>query len=253
MAREGNRGLVIPTLMAVGGLVVLIGLGVWQLERKAWKEGLIATLAARLSARPVAIPPPLRWPALRQDNDEFRRVTFSVEFRPGEEALVYATGSALRADIKEPGYWVFAPARLAGGGTVVVNRGFIPAARKELTNRGQDAAQSGEAGIIDVTGIMRWPEQRGLFTPADDTRGNVWYARDPASMSAAKNWGSVAPFYIDMEAPQPAGGLPRVAPVTSIRLTNNHLQYALTWFGLAAGLAGVYLVWVFGRRRKRAT
>jgi surfeit locus 1 family protein len=241
-----KRGLVFPTVFALGGIVVLIGLGVWQLERLQWKEGLIATLAARLAAGPVALPPPPRWPALTQANDEFRRVNFSADFTTGQEALVYATGTALRSDVKGPGYWVFAPARLAGGGTVIVNRGFVPADRKAAESRPQSAAD----GVVDVTGLMRWPEPRGMFTPNDDARGNVWYARDPAAIAAAKGWGAVAPFYIDMEAPQRQGGLPRVAPIRTITLTNNHLQYALTWFALAAGLAGVYLVWLFGRRRR---
>jgi surfeit locus 1 family protein len=246
MTDDRKRGLVFPTVFALGGIVVLIGLGVWQLERLQWKEGLIATLAARLAAGPVALPPPPRWPALTQANDEFRRVNFSADFTTGQEALVYATGTALRSDVKGPGYWVFAPARLAGGGTVIVNRGFVPAERKAAESRPQSAAD----GVVDVTGLMRWPEPRGMFTPNDDTRGNVWYARDPAAIAAAKGWGAVAPFYIDMEAPQRQGGLPRVAPIRTITLTNNHLQYALTWFALAAGLAGVYLVWLFGRRRR---
>jgi surfeit locus 1 family protein len=246
MTDDRTRGLVGPTLFALGGIAVLVGLGVWQLERLQWKEGLIATLTARLAAPPVALPPPPRWPAMTQAEDEFRRVNFSADFAAGQEALVYATGSALRTDVKGPGYWIFAPARLAGGGTVIVNRGFVPADRKAPQSRPQSVAD----GVVDVTGLMRWPEPRGLFTPGDDARGNVWYARDPAAMAAAKGWGAVAPFYVDMEAPQPPGGLPRVAPIKTITLRNNHLQYALTWFALAAGLAAVYLVWLRGRRRR---
>lgn len=144
MTDDRKRGLVFPTVFALGGIVVLIGLGVWQLERLQWKEGLIATLAARLAAGPVALPPPPRWPALTQANDEFRRVNFSADFTTGQEALVYATGTALRSDVKGPGYWVFAPARLAGGGTVIVNRGFVPADRKaaEVARKARPTAWS---------------------------------------------------------------------------------------------------------------
>jgi surfeit locus 1 family protein len=248
MTDDRKRGLVFPTLFALGGIAVLVGLGVWQLERLGWKEGLIATLSARLAAPPVALPPPPRWPAMTQANDEFRRVNFSADFTGGQEALVYATGTALRSDVKGVGYWIFAPARLAGGGTVIVNRGFVPADRKAPESRPQSAVD----GVVDITGLMRWPEPRGMFTPGDDARGNVWYARDPAAIAAAKGWGAVAPFYVDMEAPQRAGGLPRVASITTITLRNNHLQYALTWFALAAGLACVYLVWLRGSRRKPA-
>ena len=240
-----RRGIVFPTAVAVTGCAVLIALGVWQLERRAWKDSLTAALSERIAAAPQSLPPPARWPSLDAQRDEFRRVTFTAEFQPGQEALVYATTSALRPDVKGYGYWVFAPARLPGGDIVVVNRGFVPADRKDA------ASHAPPSGSVAIAGLMRWPEARGLFTPADDPRGNVWYVRDPAAIAAAKNWGAVAPFHVDMEAPPPPGGLPRVAPIASVRLPNNHFQYALTWFGLAAALAGVYLVWLTRQRRGR--
>ena len=244
MTSTGRRGLILPTLFVIGGLAILIGLGVWQLERKVWKEGLLAALAARLAAAPEALPPPSRWSSLDRQHDEFRRVSVRAAFQPGQEALVYAMASALRPDVKGLGYWVFAPARLANGRVVVVNRGFVPDGRKDAASRVP------AAGPVDITGILRWPESHGLFTPDDDPRVNVWYVRDPAAIAAAKNWGAIAPFYIDMEAPQPPGGLPHVAPIATVRLSNNHLQYALTWFGLAACLVGVFAVSLFGRRRR---
>jgi surfeit locus 1 family protein len=106
------------------------------------------------------------------------------------------------------------------------------------------------SGTIDIVGVMRWPEQRGTFTPADDPQGNVWYMRDPVGMAAVKKWATNAPFYIDQEAPVPPGGLPKPGKL-DVQLTDNHLQYALTWFGLALALAGVYLVWLVGRLRRR--
>lgn len=243
MERRQRRGIVYPALFAVIGCAVLIALGVWQLERRAWKESLIAALSERIAAAPQSLPPPARWPSLDSQHDEFRRVTFTAAFQPGQAALVYATTSALRPDVKGYGYWVFAPVRLPGGQTVVVNRGFVSADRKDA------ASYAPPAGPVTIAGLMRWPEPRGLFTPADDPRGNVWYVRDPAAIAAAKSWGAVAPFHIDMEAPPSPGDLPRVAPIATVRLPNNHLQYALTWFGLAAALAGVFLVWLAGRRR----
>jgi surfeit locus 1 family protein len=98
---------------------------------------------------------------------------------------------------------------------------------------------------------MRWPETRGLFTPADDVEGNVWYLRDPNAIAAAKKWVSAAPFYIDQEAPVPPGGWPKPGKLV-VALPDNHLQYAITWFGLALALAGVYVVWLAGRLRRRA-
>jgi surfeit locus 1 family protein len=210
-------------LLALG---VLVSLGTWQLERKAWKDALIAELEAKLSAPPTDLPARDRWQRLSATSDEFRRVAFPAEFLAGEEALVYSSGSSLRPDLSGPGYFVFAPARLLGGSIVIVNRGFVPDGRQDPKTR------TLPSGVVDIVGVMRWPESRGPFTPQDEPARGLWFARDPAAMGAAKNWGSVAPFYIDQEAPQPAGGLPKVGPLKA-GLPNNHLQYAVTWYGLA--------------------
>jgi surfeit locus 1 family protein len=236
-----RRGVLEPTIFAIVGMAILIGLGVWQLDRKVWKENLIAAMAARLKAPPEDLPPREDWARLTPQREEFRRVGFSAEFLPGREALVYSAGSAFRPDVKGPGYWVFAPARLSGGGSVIVNRGFVPLDRK-------DAAVAVLAGSVDIVGIMRWPETRGLFTPADDLKDNVWYLRDIAAMAAAKHWANVAPFYVEQESPAPVGGLPKLGKL-AVNLPDNHLQYAITWFGLALALAGIYLVWLVRRLR----
>ena len=238
---KARRGVLEPTIFAIVGLAILIGLGIWQLDRKAWKENLIAVMTTRLARAPEDLPPREDWARLTPERGEFHRVGFPAQFLPGQEALVYSAGSAFRPDVKGPGYWVFAPARLAGGSSVIVNRGFVPLDRK-------DAAKAAPAGSVDIVGIVRWPETRGLFTPADDLKDNVWYLRDIAAMAAAKHWANVAPFYIDQESPVPPGGLPKPAKLV-VNLPDNHLQYAITWFGLALALAGVYLVWLMRRLR----
>jgi len=232
---------------ALVGVVILSGLGIWQLDRKISKENLIATLNARLSRAPEDLPPRASWPRLRQDGEEFRRVAFPAEFLDGEEALVYTAGSPLRSDVKGPGYWVFAPARLAGGSIVLINRGFVPDDHKDPAMRAEGVPH----GIVDVVGVMRWSEIRGSFTPADDPKKNVWYLRDSNSIATFKKWATAAPFYVDQESPTPAGGWPKPGKL-EVRLPDDHLQYAITWFGLALALAGVYVVWLarrlFGRK-----
>jgi surfeit locus 1 family protein len=246
-ALRKSRGDVFDAMMlALVGVVILIGLGIWQLDRKIWKENLITTLSARLARAPEDLPPRAGWPRLREDNEEFRRVVFPAEFLDGEEALVYTAGSPLRPDIKGPGYWVFAPARLAGGSIVLINRGFVPDDRKDLATRVDGVPH----GIVDVVGVMRWPETRGLFTPADDPKKNVWYLRDSKSIADAKKWATAAPFYIDQEEPAPPGGWPKPGKL-EVHLPDNHLEYAITWFGLALALAGVYVVWLTGRLFRR--
>ena len=247
-SRDRRRGGAIEaTAFAVVGVAILLGLGTWQLDRKVWKENLIATVTARLARAPEDLPSRERWSRLVSEGNEYTRVKFPAEFLAGEEALVYSAGSAFRPDVQGPGYWVFAPARLAGGSIVLVDRGFVPPARKDPASRAQGAPN----GTVEVVGVMRWPEQRGMFTPADDPKTNVWYLREPAAMAAAKKWASAAPFYIEQEAPVPPGGLPKPGKL-AVNLPNSHLQYAITWFGLALGLAGVYVTWLAGRIRRPA-
>lgn len=242
---KAGRGVLEPTIFALVGVAILIGLGIWQLDRKVWKENLIAAMTARLDRAPEDLPPREAWVRLVPQREEFSRVRFPAEFLPGQEALVYSAGSAFRPDVKGPGYFVFAPARLAGGSIVIVNRGFVPIDHKDPATRAQGASR----GRVDIIGIVRWPETRGLFTPADDAKDNVWYLRDIAAMAAAKHWTNVAPFYIEQESPAPPGGLPKPGKL-AVNLPDNHLQYAITWFGLALALAGVYLVWLIRRLRR---
>ena len=238
-----HRGSIIaPTIAVVVGVAILCGLGVWQVERKAWKENLIATLNARLVKPPVDLPPRTAWKDLKAEGHEWRRVHLLAEFIPGQEALVYTAGSSFRPDVKGPGYWVFAPARLAGGSIVIIDRGFVPLDQKDA------ASHAAPARLTDIVGVMRWPEKSGSFTPGADVKGNVWYARDIKGIAAAKQWPVHAPFYIEQESPVPPGGLPKPGRLV-VNLPDNHLQYAITWFGLALGLAGVYAVWLVRRRR----
>lgn len=247
MKTDPGPGYVVTTLATLVCVAILCGLGVWQLHRKVWKEDLIAAMTARLNAPPQPLPRAADWGKLTQAADEFRHVRFSAEFLPGREALVYTPGSALRPDVKGPGYWIFAPARLPDGGVVVVDRGFVPLDRKDAATR----AAGAPSGSVEIVGVLRWPETPGLFTPAEDANENIWFVRDPGGMSRKGGWGSTAPFYVDQEAPVPPGGWPKPGKL-AVHLPDNHLQYALTWFGLAAALAGVYGVWLAGRLRGRA-
>lgn len=240
-----RRGLVAPSIAAACAVAMLIGLGTWQVKRLAWKEGLIATVTARLAAPPTQLAPPADWARLDPAREEYRRVTFSATFANDKEALVYTTGSSLRGGDTGPGYWVFTPARFAGG-TVMVNRGFVPEGRQNPATRPQGEI----AGSMDIVGIMRWPELPGLFTPAAEPAKNLWFSRDSTAIAAAKEIGPVAPFYIDQESPAAPGGLPQ-AGILKPSFPNSHLGYAFTWYGLAAVMAVSFAVWFAGRLRAR--
>jgi surfeit locus 1 family protein len=237
------RRIVVPGLFAIAGLAILISLGVWQLHRKAWKEDLIAKLDAQLKAPPVPLPPPSQWASLNRNNSEFRRVTLHADVRPNaKSAFLYTGASALRADVKQAGYFVFAPAKLPDGQTVVVNRGYVPVDRKTQS----------EFGAGDIIGYVRWPEAPGWFVTEHDSKGDIWFVRDPAAMARERGWGSVAPFYIDQEAPVSTEGFPKPGPLT-VKLRNDHLGYAITWFGLAASLLAVFLAWAAKERYNKTS
>ena len=229
------RSLFIPALLT---FAVLIALGTWQIERKAWKEALIASLTERLAALPQALPPAEDWARLDRADDEYRRVKFTASLDNAREALVFAAASAFRPDVTSPGYWVFTPARLADGSIVIVNRGFVPDARRDPKSRPQGQITE----TIKIAGPLRWPDERHWFTPADDVSHNLWFARDPVGIAAAKGLGAIAPFYVEQEAPTPPGGLPQPGKLV-VALPDNHLQYAVTWYGLAVVLVAVFGFW----------
>ncbi|WP_245430848.1 SURF1 family protein [Rhodoplanes roseus] len=237
-----RRRLLGPAIVSLVGVTILIGLGVWQLERMAWKQALIATLTERLAAEPVPMPAPATWAGLSREATEFRRVRVTGEFLHDKEALVYAVGSGSRTATGGLGYMVFTPLKLADGRLVLVDRGFVPDADKA-----PEARAAGQVrGPVELVGLMRWPEQRSVFAPSDDPARNIWFARDTASIAAAKGV-DVPVFYLDLEAPPAPGGLPRPLHLQP-NLPNNHLQYAITWFSLALALAVIFFVWAFGRR-----
>jgi surfeit locus 1 family protein len=228
--------------VAVLAFAVLVGLGTWQLERRAWKEALIATLTARLAAPPTDLPPPQAWDGLDPATYEFRRVKVRVTFPRPDQALIYTVGSSLRPDVKGPGHWVLALAQVPGG-QVLVNRGFVP-----RQNPAAGTAPAPPSGPVELVGVLRWPESRGWFTPADEPGRNLWFTRDPTAIAAGKGWGPVAPFYLEQESPAAPPGQPRVGPMRA-GLPNNHLQYALTWYSLAVVLVIVFTSFLIRARR----
>jgi cytochrome oxidase assembly protein ShyY1 len=161
-------------------------------------------------------------------------VRATAVFEHARQALVFTVGSALRPDMSGPGYWVLGPSRVEAR-TVVVNRGFLP----EQERRHVPDPPSTETVIV---GILRWPEPRTLFTPVDRADEALFFVKDHPAIAAAMGWGSVAPFYLELESPPAAGGLPRTGPVRA-ELRNPHLGYAITWYGLAVVLVVLFVTW----------
>ena len=228
MIMPALRRLAVPAMATLLLEALLIALGVWQLRRLAWKEGLIARVEARASAAPRALPPPNAWSSMKPADEEFAHVAVDGTFDHAAETLI------LRASAEGPVYHVITPLHLASGGTVLVDRGAVPADR-----RAQASREAGEvAGLVRVTGLLRAPEPRNAFTPVDVD--GTFYTRDPVAIAAYHHLADAAPFSIDADpAIVNPGGLPKPGGA-ELTLPNNHLSYALTWFGLAVALAGVF-------------
>lgn len=235
-----------PTLLTLAALAVLIGLGSWQIERLHWKLDLIATIARRMAEPATPAPPEADWPSLDLKGLEYRHLRLTGTFENDKE-LHYFTQN----DDGDPGYDIVTPLALdGGGGVVLVDRGFVPLDRKDPATRAEGQIE----GPTSLTGVARAPQPSGLFSNADDVAKNVWYTRDPKRMGEALKLARVAPFYVEADATPNAGGFP-IGGRTQVNIRNEHLQYAITWFGLAAVLLAVYLSyhWSNGRIGRRTS
>ncbi|MYZ48551.1 SURF1 family protein [Propylenella binzhouense] len=233
VAQRPIRFLVLG-LVALAAFVALVSLGNWQMRRLAWKEALIAAVAERPKLPVLDLPPPGAWGGLDLGNLEYRPFRLTGRFLHDKEAHVFTNLADPHGTFRGPGYWIVTPFALAGGGTVLVNRGFAPQERYLPADRGETL--SGEQ--VTVVGLLRPDDARNLFTPTDKPEKNLFFTRSIGPIVEAKGLDApVAPFSIDLTASgTPPGGLPQ-AGETLMRFPNSHLEYALTWYGLAAALA----------------
>ena len=221
-----SRSLALATGVAIAAFAVLIGLGTWQLERRAWKEGLIAARQAAFDGTAVPLPNDIPDPAAL----EFHRVWVEGRFDHAHEMHLTSRFYRDRA-----GYQVVTPLMLADGSAVLVNRGWVPLANKNAATR----AAGQVTGPVRIEGVARLSAPKGLFTPANEPGANLWFYPDVAQMAAAAGLPRVRPVFVEAgEAPNP-GGLP-IGGQTILDLPNDHLQYAITWYSLALALAVIY-------------
>lgn len=223
-------------LVALGAWTcAFVALGLWQLERRVWKHALIAAVDARVHAPAAAAPGPGEWPNITADRDAYRHIRITGRFVSDRQVLTQAVTD------RGAGYWVLTPID-AGEYMVLVNRGFIAQDQRDRSMRAP-------AGSVTVTGLLRMTEPGGGFLRDNDPAADRWYSRDVAAIAQKQGLRRTAPYFIDADAAanapdQPVGGL------TVIRFPDNHLVYALTWFGMA-GLC-VFGLWRLGRDRDRS-
>lgn len=238
---RGRRPLWPALVLSAVVFCVLVALGTWQVQRLAWKNALVATIEERVRAEPVPLAEVLS-DARSVADQEYRRVTLTGVYEHGSERHFFATFDG------ESGYYVYTPLKLASGEFVFVNRGFVPFDRKEAETR----ADGQVSGSVTVTGLLRagLTEKPSWLVPDNDPAKNIFYWKDIRAMRESSGLPEGAPvlgFFVDADATPNPGGLP-VGGVTMIDLPNNHLQYALTWYGLAATLVLVLAVALYRRR-----
>ncbi|MEO1550631.1 MAG: SURF1 family protein [Pseudomonadota bacterium] len=212
-------------VIGLGGFAVLSSLGVWQLQRLAWKEAIIADAAQRMSAEPGNVPA-----SPTMEADIYRPISTTGRLTD-REVHVLTTQKP-----KGPGFRIITRFELADGRAILLDRGYVPEGEKNSPR---------PTGEITAQGHLLWPRESDMFTPDADLENNLWFARNLELMALTLD---TEPVLIVLD--RPAGeNAPRPLPVT-LSFPNNHLQYAITWFALAIVWAGMTAYWVFGRQQK---
>ena len=235
-ASARSRAILTGALLVLA--MIFVALGSWQVQRLFWKLELIARVEARIHADPVPAPSRADWASVTAEKDEYRRIRAVGVFDHGKAVLVQAVTE------RGAGFWVVTPLRRDDGSTILINRGFVPADRREAGAR----AAGDVSGPVEIVGLLRMSEPGGGFLRSNDPAGDRWYSRDVAAIAAAKQLADSAPYFIDADATPNPGGLP-VGGMTVVSFRNSHLVYALTWFALAAMSAGA--AYAVHRRRFR--
>jgi surfeit locus 1 family protein len=235
--KKTRWGLHIATLI---GLAILIALGTWQVKRLAWKEGLIAEIETRMKSAPEPLASVEDHFKTAGDVDYFP-VTLSGTVQNAQEQYFLSTYDG------QSGWNIYAPLQLADGRVLMLNRGFVPYDLRDPAKR----PGSQPDGIQTITGLARNPlaAKPSSITPDNDAKSNTWYWKELNGMAAnaAVPADKLLPFFVDDWSEEKAGSLP-VTRTTIVSLPNNHLQYAFTWYGLAAALAGVWGVMAFRKQ-----
>ncbi|WP_395815427.1 SURF1 family protein [Devosia sp.] len=233
-----NRWLKLAFVVLMLGLTAsFAGLGYWQIERLAEKERLIASVAAGLNSAPAPL----------AEAADYRPVTVSGSYIPGSTVLVFTSLGEDAGGISGPGYWVMTALAVDAGGSLYINRGFVPQARGA-----EFAAAPPPTGLQTLSGIARAAEPGGSFTPAADIKNRIDWIRDPQRLAAFAGDlpQPLSNFYLDLPA-GPPGTLPQGGE-TVVEFPNNHLGYAITWFGFAFLTPILLGFWLVGQRKKTA-
>jgi len=225
------------TLVALTAILVLTGLGIWQLERLAWKHDLIRTMQQHMTETPREMADIL---ALPKDERAWRPVMVVGRFVHDREMPLYRQA----VEDNAPGYDILTPLLLSDGRAVLVNRGWVPPDRRLASTR-----PGAPRGQVWVTGIVREIGERETFANDNSPETGEWYWVDRDAMEAYAGV-PLLPIVVIADRAADPGLLPRGGQVR-LDLPDNHLQYALTWFALAAAMAVIYAIWMVRASKRR--
>ncbi len=231
-----------PGIATLVTLIFLVWLGNWQMQRLSWKEGLITKIEQRAKAKPVSLTKALaRW--VKSRDVEYLAATAQGRFEHDKERHYFTSQNG------RTGWYVYTPLRLANGKVIMVNRGFVTDKHKSPGTR--PAGQKN--GTFKIVGLLRQPGKMGMFTPDNAVAKNEWFWRDLTGMLASVGIAAhktAYPFFLDAGAEsRPQVSEPRVG-ATRISFSNKHLGYALTWYGLALTLIGVFAAFAWPRLKQ---
>lgn len=228
--RHGRKSWIGLVLLPIA-LAVLVSLGTWQVNRLSWKQDLLAAIEQRSQSEPADLEA-IEAALGAGEAIDYRAARASGRFLNDKERHFFATFEG------QSGFYIYTPLQLDDGRFLLINRGFVPYDRKEASTR-PDSLLDGEQ---QVTGLARarLSEKPSFMVPENDEAANIFYWKDLDRMAASVGLPAdkVLPFFLDADSTPVPGGLPR-GGVTVIDLPNSHLQYAITWYGLALALAGV--------------
>ena len=227
-----RRPNVLPSIISLLAFVFLLSLGNWQMDRLKWKQALMAKVETRLQAAEISLPPASSWVTLAQKDYDYHAVRLSGRFDHSQEIYWYAGAFQGRTGVQ-----VITPFALEAGGVVLVNRGFVADSVRDPALRAQGQID----GLVTLTGLIRWPSARNQFDAPDAPDQRLWFVKDLESMTTHLDL-DAAPFFVELDVISSVIGGP-VGGQTRISFSNRHLEYALTWYGLAVTLVIIFILW----------
>lgn len=231
------KPLLYPTLFTVPALIVLIALGTWQVQRMMWKNGIIEAVNTRIAMPAIDMPVAVD----NIDNMQYRKVKVKGEFMHNKEVHLFVGPRERGGDA---GYNIVTPVKLTNGAYVLVDRGWVPAEKKEAAKRPETLVK----GVVEFDGMVHKGEVKKSLVPDNDITKNLWFWIDVPSI---ETYAGIKLQNLYVRALHKAGdkSLP-IAGQDKIRYANDHLKYAITWYGLAIALVVIYVVYHIKRQKE---